>query len=64
MARPQKHRAPTCGGDFHAHPGVTLDCASLEGFACWLTEWRFAHGFLSREGYDAAWRAHPEWRQV
>lgn len=36
---------------------VTAQCVNK-----WLTIWRYAHGFLSFEGCNAAFRAHPEWR--
>ncbi len=29
-----------------------------------LTVWRFSHSYLSFDGCNAAFRAHPEWRSV
>jgi hypothetical protein len=37
---------------------------STESFARWLTIWRYSHGYLSLAGYEAAFRAHPEWSQA
>ena len=41
------------------------DCiASPTGFAKWFTIWRYSHGYLSLEGCEAAFAAHPEWRRA
>ena len=35
--------------------------ATVESCNKWLTMWRHNHGYLSREGCEAAFSAHPEW---
>ena len=36
--------------------------ASVESCNKWLTIWRYTQGFLSFEGCEAAFDAHPDWR--
>lgn len=31
-------------------------------FCKWFTVWRYSHGYLSFDGCEDAFSAHPEWR--
>jgi hypothetical protein len=38
--------------------------ASPASFVKWLTIGRYSHGFLSVDGCNAAFAAHPDWRRA
>lgn len=61
------HKKAALGAKTEAAPDTipTLD-SSASAAACnkWLTVWRYVHGYLSLDGCEGAFAAHPEWRSA
>lgn len=61
----QKERATGAGGSRTSKSELQGNfTASPEACAKWFTIWRHSHGYLSRSGCEAAFAAHPEWRDA
>lgn len=66
MKAPEMRKAAALGGANGFQITLERNHSTATAAACnkWLTVWQYCHGYLSRPGCEAAFRAHPEWEAL